>query len=155
MISVTQANPQDILAPPTSEQVAQLLQQFWHELAELPELLARGEQLLCADCTAKLRRNVLEMMLALNGIAYPTSTRRLNDYLSASQRGAIEKTLLAPAIEAASWLGQAVAFIVIYRWYAPQLAAAFALTYDKELENETLARLQHALPDWPISITTD
>lgn len=139
MVSMTEQHWPDALMPPTHENVAQLLRSFWRELAHLPHLLARDEYLLAAACTAALRRCVLEMMLALNGIAYPLGTTHLNTYLGASQRAALEKTLLAPSAAAESWIGQAVALVVIYRWYAPQLVAAFALPYDEELEAATLA----------------
>ena len=95
------------------------------------------------------------MMLALNGITYPTDTTHLNTYLGTSQRAAMEKTLLMPSVAAESWIGQAVALVVIYRWYAPQLVAAYSLVYDDRLEADTLARLHAELPDWPSAITTD
>jgi hypothetical protein len=145
----------DNLERPTGEYVAQLLRSFWVEIEALPDLLLRDENLLAAATTAQLRRIVLAMMLALNGIRYPGGTRYLNGYLGPAQRDAIEKTLLAPAVGADSWLGQAVALVVIYRWYAPQLTAAFDLRYDAALEAQTLAALQAQLPDWPNTITTD
>ena len=86
----------DNLMRPEQDSIAHLLRRFWQELATLPDLLQRDEQLLAAACTATLRQNVLEMMLALNGIAYPRDTLHLNTYLGQSQRAAIEKTLLAP-----------------------------------------------------------
>ena len=85
---------------PKHDSITHLLRRFWQELATLPDLLQRDEQLLAAACTATLRQNVLEMMLALNGIAYPHVQRHLNTYLGKSQRSAIEKTLLAPAVAA-------------------------------------------------------
>lgn len=135
--------------------VALLLEQFWRTLAQLPTLVGGEEHLLCADCTATLRRTVLELMLALNGIAYPAGTRQLTAYLSPSQRAAIERTLTVGTVDAAAWIGQAVALVVIYRWYAPQLVTAFALPYPAALEADTLAALQQALPGWPAAITTD
>lgn len=134
--------------------IAGQLEFFWITLACLPDLVQRQEHLLAAETTSTLRRIVLELMLALNGIAWPTGTTHLNSYLSASQRAAIEKTLLAPAISAESWIGQAVALIVIYRWYAPQLTARHALDYPHTAEATALAALRQ-LPDWPLTITTD
>jgi hypothetical protein len=145
----------DDLQRPSPTLVDELLRRFWQELAALPELIARDEHLLCAACTARLRQTVLEMMLALNGIAYPHGTAHLNTYLGQSQRAAMEKTLLAPAVDGDAWIGQAVALVVIYRWYAPQLAAAHALAYDRELEDRTLEHLGAQLGGWPASITTD
>jgi hypothetical protein len=145
----------DALRPAEQGEVAQLLQDFWRQLALLPELAARDEHLLCATCTGELRLIVLRMMLALNGISYPAETRRLNGYLSDSQRAAIEKTLVTPSVGTASWIGQAVALVVICRWYAPQLAAAYHVPAAEAVEQETLALLAATLPDWPAAITTD
>jgi hypothetical protein len=144
----------DELQRSNPQQVEGLMRRFWQELAELPDLIARDEHLLCAMCTARLRSTVLEMMLALNGIAYPDGTAHLNTYLGQSQRAAIEKTLLAPLVDGDAWIGQAVALVVIYRWYAPQLAQAHGLAYDSDLEDRTLEHLRAQLWDWPESITT-
>ena len=157
---MTNPNWPDKLRRPEAGEVAALLQAFWQQLALLPDLVQREEYLLCAACTGELRQIVLRMMLALNGIAHPVQTRHLNRYLGASQRAAIEKTLAAPFVGAESWIGQAVALVVIYRWYAPQLAAAYemapaAAQSAVAMEEETLALLQAALPDWPQTITTD
>jgi hypothetical protein len=145
----------DNLVRPQQEKIGHQLRRFWLELSTLPDLLQRNEHLLAAACTATLRGIVLEMILALNGIAYPPGTSHLNTYLGPSQRAAIEKTLLAPAVAADSWIGQAVALIVIYRWYAPQLVAAYDVPYNGTLEADTLTHLQMELPDWPSAITTD
>jgi hypothetical protein len=155
MDRMTSHHWQDSLVRPEQESIADLLRRFWLDLANLPDLLQRDEHLLAAACTASLRQTLLEMMLALNGIAYPAGTRHLNSYLGPSQRSAIEKTLLAPRAAADSWIGQAVALVVIYRWYAPQLVATYELAYDGALEAETLARLQAEISDWPSAITTD
>ena len=144
----------DPLQPADPAQITLLLEHFWRTLAKLPELLARQEFLLAAELTATLRRTVLELMLALNGIAWPAGTAHLNGYLGASQRAAIEKTLLAPGAGAESWIGQAVALVVIYRWYAPQLVEAHTLAYPHAAEESALARLR-ALPGWPLAIQTD
>lgn len=144
----------DSLQPCDPGRIAGQLERFWRTLARLPDLIQRQEHLLAAETTASLRRIVLELMLALNGIAWPTDTTHLNSYLSAGQRAAIEKTLLAPTVSAESWIGQAVALIVIYRWYAPQLTAAYALHYPQAAEEAAFAALRQ-LPDWPLTITTD
>ncbi|MEZ4709503.1 MAG: hypothetical protein R3A44_20000 [Caldilineaceae bacterium] len=143
----------DALTAPQPERIQQCLAAFWRELAALPELHTRGEQLLMAELTARLRGLLLEMMLALNGIGRPPATRHLNGYLGQSQRTAIEATLIAPAANGDAWLGQAVALLVIYRWYAPQLVEKYGLTYPQALETATWNQLCD-LPDWPISVTT-
>jgi hypothetical protein len=145
----------DALARPQPEQVAFLLAEFWRQLANLPGLINRQEELLAARCTARLRDLVLELMLALNGIQYPIGTGNLNRYLGESQRTALYKTLRAPEVSGESWLGQAVALVVIYRWYAPQLVAQFKLDYPQAVEAATWATLQHELPDWPLTVTTE
>ena len=144
----------DALHRPDPRQIQQLLTEFWTLLADLPDLVNREEHFLAARCTARLRAVVVEMMLALNGIAYPQGARSLNLYLGASQRAAIERTLVAPTPHAESWIAQAVALVVIYRWYAPQLVEAFALEHPHELEQDVWRRLVHDLPDWPTSIST-
>lgn len=93
-------------------------------------------------------------MLALNGIAWPSSDLHLNLYLSARQRAALERTLIAPAASGESWIGQAVALTVIYRWYAPQLAAAFGLEQPAGLEAEVWAELRAAVYGWPAEVST-
>ncbi len=144
----------DALAPPDPARVAWLLRGVWAALHRVADCAARDEHLLAAEATASMRSHVLEMMLALNGIARPTDTAQLNHYLSADQRAAIEKTLAAPFVSRSAWTGQAVALLVIYRWYAPQLVEKFALAYPRVLEAETLAFVQQQLPHWPQHITT-
>jgi hypothetical protein len=98
------------------------------------------------------------MMLALNGIQRP-ATRDLNTYLSANQRAALEKTLLLPSIDPGEWpdacVGQAVSLVVIYRWYAPQLVAKYALRYPASQEQSAWDTLLEKLPTWPKEITTE
>ncbi|MBP8294273.1 MAG: hypothetical protein KAX65_15965 [Caldilineaceae bacterium] len=144
----------DALTRTTAATVQELLARFWTELAPLADMVPRGEHLLCAQTVTQARATLLEMMLALNGIAYPAGTRHLNTYLGASQRAAIERTLLLPEVSGEAWIGQAVALTVIYRWYAPQLVAAYAVPYAQTAEDAALAAL-HTLPDWPLAITTD
>jgi hypothetical protein len=143
------------LQPPNAERIAQVLADFWEQLARLPDLLVRNEQLLAAELTHTLRTLVLEMMLALNGIRPPEGTAYLNTYLSASQRSALQKTLTVPTVSSESWIGCAVALVVIYRWYAPQLVARFGCRYPQEREAETVTLLQSSLVDWPLDIVTD
>jgi hypothetical protein len=145
----------DPLQPPDPVRVEQVLEEFWRRLALLPDLVRRGEHLLAEELTAHLRGILLEMMLALNGIRRPLQTTHLNSYLSPSQRTAIQKALTLPDVSSESWIGRAVALVVIYRWYAPQLVARFDLPYPQALEEETLARLQQTLADWPLVISTE
>ncbi|MBK8049906.1 MAG: hypothetical protein IPK16_24065 [Anaerolineales bacterium] len=144
----------DHLQPPDPSRIETQLARFWAELLALGTLIDAGEQLLCSEQTATLRAIILELMVGLNGIAYPTGTHHLNTYLGPSQRAAIEKTLVAPSVSAEAWIGQAVSLVVIYRWYAPQLVERFGLHYPADAETEALGRMRTLLPDWPQSITT-
>lgn len=144
----------DALHPPAPAQLQQCLTRFWECLAELAGLLPNGEILLAAEQVAEARAIVIHMMLGLNGIQRPPETRRLNAYLSAAQRAALEKTLVAPSGEPRDWLGQAVALVVIYRWYAPQLVNCLGLIYPSAVEEAVWTHLTQALPDWPQIIIT-
>jgi len=145
----------DQLQQPTAAQVEMHLAEFWRRLRHLPDLLRRHEHLLADHLTTELRGLVIEMMLALNGIQWPTGTHHLNSYLSPSQRAALEKTLVTPETSAESWIGRAVSLVVIYRWYAPQLVAKFGLVYPQQLEDEVWSLLQQEVPNWPLTVTTD
>ena len=147
--------PDPLRAPVPKIIQEQLLEGFWRTLRPLSDLLQWEEHLLAADLLADLRRLVLEMMLALNGIQRPDQTLHLNSYLSEQQRNAIEKTLIAPSIQAGAWIGQAVSLVVIYRWYAPQLVERYDLSYPQVLEDESWTYLQQTLPGWPSTISSD
>jgi hypothetical protein len=145
----------DPLHPPNPARVAFLLREFWRQLQQLPDLLQRQEHLLADRSTAQLRTLVIEMMLALNGIAWPDATVHLNNYLSKNQRQALYKTLILADVSTENWIGRAVAIVVIYRWYAPQLVEKFGIAYPQADEDATLANLQQMLVEWPLSITTE
>jgi len=145
----------DPLEPPDAGRIQQVLEAFWETLARLPDLLARDEQLLAAETLHTLRALVLELMLALNGIRPPAGSRHLIAYLSARQRTALERTLVAPRIENKSWIGQAVALVVIYRWYAPQLVERHRLDYPQAREAETWRALRDGIPGWPAQVTSE
>lgn len=145
----------DPLAAPASPRVAFLLADFWRQLGTLPELIRREEHILAEQCTAGLRSLVIEMMLALNGIRWPIGTTHLNTYLGDSQRAVLERTLVASRADAAAWIARAVALVVIYRWYAPQLAARYSLEYPDQIEQAVWRHLIEELPGWPRSITTE
>lgn len=149
----TLARP-DLLYAPEPQRVQFLLAEFWRQLQRLPDLFKRDEHLLAEQNTAGLRNLVIEMMLALNGIQWPEQTRYLNSYLGESQRAALQKTLIAREVGRGTWIGRAVALVVIYRWYAPQLVEKFGLEYPQALEDTTWALLQREAPDWPATVTT-
>ncbi|MCB9139722.1 MAG: hypothetical protein H6642_15375 [Caldilineaceae bacterium] len=145
----------DALEAPSRNFVAGQLSAFWTTLARLPELLEKEERLLAADLLHDLRTVVIDLMLALNGIRRPPETVNLNRYLSVNQRTALERTLTAPSPAGESWIGQAVALTVIYRWYAPQLTARFGLDYPQAQEDAAWARLRAGIFEWPAAITSD
>lgn len=149
------ARPRDQLVPPEPAEVQQQLDAFWRQLAGLARLAPRDEYLLLQELVDEMRRTVLALMLALNGIKRPDGTVQLNSYLGDSQRAAINSTLSLPETSRESYVAQAVALVVIYRWYAPQLIARYNLTYPGELERAVWQQLRESLFDWPATITTD
>ncbi|MEZ4555344.1 MAG: aminoglycoside 6-adenylyltransferase [Caldilineaceae bacterium] len=145
----------DALEAPTPAAVEALLHTFWDVLTQVGDRLVRAELLLADEAIGELRRTVLAMMLALNGIRRPPATEHLNGYLGASQRQAMERTLYRADPGREGMIGQAVALVVIYRWYAPQLAARFGFTEPAAREAAVLQQLEATLFDWPAAITTD
>ncbi len=140
---------------PDPATVQRRLDDFWLRLAQFASLIAHDQYLLAHEALGDLRRTVLGMMLALNGIERPAATTSLNTYLSDSQRTALEKTMLLPANDQASFIGQAVALTVIYRWYAPQLVEKLDLTYPHLREQAVWIELVNQLPDWPQHVKSD
>ena len=145
----------DALTKPSPEEVEELLTDFWNQLADLPSLLHRHEYLLTAECIAEVRLTMIRLVLALNGISRPGSTSNLNSYLSPRQRTVLQRTLLTPNSSQRTWLGQAVALVVVYRWYAYQLADKYYIRYPTAAEQMALSQLSDSLPKWPRTITTD
>lgn len=145
----------DPLEAPDPARVKLIFDLYWKELDGLPTLIHANENLLAEALTTRLRNLVLEMMLALNGIAFPQNTSNLNAYLGDSQREAIEKTLVADSAGSDTWIGRAVALTVIYQWYAPQLVETYSLGYPHELEQQVRANLIAELPQWPQTITSE
>ena len=145
----------DALRQPDRAHVGFLLESFWLELEALPTLLAAQELILAEAMTARLRTIIMELMLAMNGIAWPTGTQHLNGYLGASQRAVLERTLVATDAGAATWLARAVALTVIYRWYAPQCTERFDVAYPTATEARVWPALCAGLPDWPTTLTTE
>lgn len=151
----------DSLEAPDTPYVQQLLTGFWAILARLPDLFARSEIVLLHTAIAELRRQIAAMMLAANGIRYPDDTRRLNLYLGESQRIALEKTVDLPPSESLettrreSPLAQALALVVIYQWYAPQLYRTYGAQIPSTTQSRILAHLHATVPFWPATIHTD
>lgn len=145
----------DTLTAPDPLRVAALLEAFWLELASLPALLAQDERILAEALTARLRDVVIELMLAMNGIARPLGTQHLNGYLGDSQRAVLERTLIAASVDSGAWLARAVALTVIYRWYAPQCSARFALDYPQATEDRVWSALCAGIDGWPTTLTTE
>lgn len=137
------------LIPPHADQVAADLAQFWIVLSALPALLNRAEHLAAAQHLGEARQILTDLVVALNGAQRPQTPARINQYLGPLQRDAFEKTLVVPRGDEASWIGQAVALIVLFRWYAPQLVEQHRLDYPITLERSVLALLSAEVPGWP------
>jgi len=127
---------------------------FWQLLAHLPAVINRKEHLAAASLLHNVRSVLTDLVVALNGATRPTALARINPYLGPAQQEAFEKSLRQAANDTESWIGQAVALIVLYRWYAPQLAEMYGLTYPAALEESVLALLSVEVPGWPARITT-
>lgn len=136
------------------ERVQQLLETFWWLLARLPAQINRGEELAAAANLHRLRTLLTELVVAFNGAQQPPFPARINQFLGDSQQEAFEKTLLTKSVGRTAWIGQAVALVVLYRWYAPQLATLYDLIYPTELEETVLALLDRDVADWPAQIKT-
>lgn len=127
---------------------------FWRLLTHLPALVNRQEHLAASVLLGQLRSLLVDLVAALNGVTRPPSPTRINGFLGPAQQEAFEKSLHQPAVSGESWIGQAVALIVLYRWYAPQLAEIYAVDYPARLEESVLALLSAEVPGWPALITT-
>ncbi len=130
------------------------LTEFWRWLAGLPAVINRGEHLAAAALLHQARESLTDLVVALNGATRPLSLARVNPYLGPAQREAFEKTLPISAVDSESWIGQAVALIVLYRWYAPQLVDMYSVLYPAALETTVLALLSAEVAGWPARITT-
>lgn len=127
---------------------------FWQLLTRLPALINRGEHLAASALLSDLRLLLVDLVAALNGVSRPPLPTRINDFLGPAQQEAFEKSLHQPGLSSESWIGQAVALIVLYRWYAPQLAEMYNTAYPTHLEESVLALLSAEVPGWPALITT-
>lgn len=145
----------DSLNPPEPAHALSLLTTFWEQLEPLADLLQRDEWILAERLTVSLRDTVIEMMLAMNGIAWPAGTAYLNGYLGESQRKVLERTLETSGHTAGAWIARAVALVVIYRWYAVQIVERFGGELPVAHESRVLNDLAARLPGWPARIETE
>jgi predicted nucleotidyltransferase len=142
------------LLPPDRDALISSLACFWMPLSRLPAVLNRGEHLAATQLLVDARRVLIELVVALNGAGRPPSPARINQYLGPAQLEAFEKTLPAKTLDPATWIGQAVALIVLYRWYAPQLVEIYTVPYPAALERTVLALLSAEIDGWPALIQT-
>ncbi len=149
------------LNPPDSSTMDRQLGQFWQQLARLPAVLNRQETLAAHTLITELRTILIDLVVCLNGASRPHARARINQFLGEAQREAFERSLgnsqpaLPPASEGSTnWIGQAVALVVLYRWYAPQLAEQHDLSYPQPLEDTVLALLHEEIEGWPAYIST-
>jgi len=147
------------LRPADPARIQRALADFWTELAATAVQIAAQDHLAAHARLARLRNLVLVCMVGLNGADLPTDLDGNLDgiatLLGPSQRAAIQKTLSVPKATQSAWVGQAVALVVIYRWYTPQLVEKFGLTYPTQVESASLTFVGDCLPNWPQSITSD
>lgn len=145
---------------PDPEAMGAQLSQFWLLLAQLPAVLARREDLAAHALLAETRSLLLDLVVALNGATRPQSTARVNQFLGPKQQHAFEKSLgigrsnSEAALRKSAWIGQAVALIVLYRWYAPQLCEIHCEPYPQQAEDTVLALLRAQVDGWPAVIET-
>jgi hypothetical protein len=142
------------LRPPDRDALISSLAYFWMPLSRLPAVLNRREHLAAAQLLVDARRTLIDLVVALNGAGRPPSSTRMNQYLGPAQLEAFEKTLPAKTVDPATWIGQAVALIVLYRWYAPQLVEIYSVPYPTALERTALALLSAEIDGWPALIQT-
>lgn len=151
------------LGSPDIEMISRQIQQFWLLLARLPAVVRRQEQLAAHALLSELRSLLIDLVVLLNGARRPEARARINQFLGQAQREAFEKTLGYSQVSSRrgavtgtgfNWVGQAVSLVVLYRWYAPQLAERHSLPYPKRAEESVLALLGAELENWPSNITT-
>ena len=150
------------IGPPDAEVIERQLGHFWLLLARLPAVVGRQEQMAAHLLLTEMRALLIDLVVSLNGGSRPRTRARINQYLGQAQREAFEKSLgLRRSVQqrmaenCANWIGQAVALVVLYRWYGPQLAKNYSLPYPQAAENTVLALLSAELENWPARITTE
>ncbi len=146
--------PWPALIAPDAQAVAAGLAYFWMTLSYLPPLINRQEHIAAAQKLSDARQCLADLVVALNGAQRPLSSARINQYLGPAQLDAFEKTLPIHSVDSTAWIGQAVALIVLYRWYAPQLVDVYAIDYPDALERSVLALLSSEVDGWPALIQT-
>lgn len=150
----------DHFGPPDPHLIGAQLGQFWLLLAQLPAVLERREDLAANALLGEARSLLIDLVVALNGATRPRSTARVNRFLGPDQQRAFEKSLglgltsSGAASLKSNWIGQAVALIVLYRWYAPQLCDIFCVPYPQQAEETVLDLMRSRLDGWPAVIET-
>ena len=155
------ANNQEVFGPPDAGTVEMQLGRFWLLLARLPAAVRRGEQLAAHLLLTEIHALLIDLVVSLNGGSRLQTKSRINQYLGPAQREAFEKSLglgqsgrQKGAGGGAKWIGQAVALVVLYRWYAPKLTEKYSLLYPQMAEDTVLALLSAELENWPDRIST-
>lgn len=146
-------------SPGQADRVHTDLRGFWLLLARLPAAVNRDEHLAALHLLSQARMTLVDLVAALNGVTRPDTPLRINRFLGPAQREAFERSAtLTAGLSAQSWIGQAVALLVLYRWYAPQLIEMYALTEQQprlaRLERSILAHLSAQIDGWPARIQT-
>lgn len=146
---------------PDSRLIESQLGRFWLLLARLPGVVGRQEQLAAHMLLTEMHALLIDLVVTLNGGSRPHTNSRINQFLGPAQREAFERSMgLRPSgrqkriSDGATWVGQAVALVVLYRWYAPQIAQKHSLRYPQLAEDSVLALLSAELENWPARIST-
>ena len=149
------------VGPPDVWIIERQLRRFWLLLARLPAVAGRQEQLAAHMLLAEMSALLIDLVVSLNGGTRPLAKSRINQYLGPAQREAFEKSLgirqsgrQERPSGGARWIGQAVALVVLYRWYAPQIVEKYSLAYPQLAEDSVLALLSLELENWPERIST-
>lgn len=159
-----QRNPparREALSPPDTKEVDAQLCRFWLLLARLPAAVKRQEKLAAHALLSEMRILLIDLVVSLNGANRPQTRARINQYLGKAQREAFERSMgihqpsqRRGGEDSADWIGQAVALVVLYRWYAPQLVEKYALAYPQPAEDAVLSLLVAEMENWPAHIAT-
>ncbi len=159
--SAAMTNAQTTIEIDDTGLIERQLGRFWLLLARLPAAVRRREQLAAHMLLTEMHALLIDLVVALNGGSQLQTRSRINQYLGPAQREAFERSLGLRQSGRQKWagggekyIGQAVALVVLYRWYAPQLVEKHSLTYPQMAEDMVLALLNAELEDWPASIST-
>jgi predicted nucleotidyltransferase len=113
------------------------VREFWRCLGLLPVVVGRGELIVAFQGHALMVGLGSDILLASRGVPPPSEAKRLNPYLDAEDRAALEEALPAePTLRAIAGAQLRLAMRVSKR--GRDAAADFAFEYPKELERAVM-----------------